>query len=178
MDFFAHGFWSYIFFNHLKKPWLAVIFGLLPDSISWGLYFIFNLLTGQLNSGPPIVENIPSWVFGLYGLGHSLIISLLVIMVVFLIVKKTPYFMLAWPIAIIIDIFTHTREFLPTPFLWPLSEWKFPGISWGTWQFMLLNYSLIIIGLIYIFLNRFYLTKNKKTRKSKSASGRTFKQKI
>ncbi|MBU0457337.1 MAG: hypothetical protein ABH824_05060 [Nanoarchaeota archaeon] len=153
MDFFAHGLWSYIFFNKTKKPWLAVIFGLLPDTISWGLYFVFNLLTGSINSGPPIVENIPGWVFGLYGLGHSIIVAVLVILIVSLIIKKVPIFMLTWPVAIVMDIFTHTREFLPTPFLWPVSDWKFPGISWGTKTFIIVNYSLIIVCLGYIFLN-------------------------
>ncbi len=164
MDFFAHGFWSYIFFHKTKKPWLAVLFGLLPDTVSWGLYFLFNLITGQFNSGRPIVENIPSWVFGLYGLGHSLIIAAVVILAVSLILKKVPLFMLAWPIAIVMDIFTHTREFLPTPFLWPVSEWKFPGISWGNGYFMVVNYVLIIGALLWIFFSKRKLTK----RKSKS----------
>ena len=109
--------------------------------------------------GKPVLDNIPDWVFTLYGISHSLILAALVILAIFLIRKKVPIYIYAWPIAILMDIPTHSREFLPTPFLWPLSDWQFPGISWGNGWFMLVNYILIIAAFIYISI------KNKKTRK-------------
>lgn len=150
MDYFAHGIWSYIFFHRTKKPFYAVLFGLLPDTLSWFIYFVYRLVASDLRLTAPDLGNIPDWVFTLYGLSHSLIISSLVILLVYLIVRKLPIYMLAWPIAILMDIPTHSREFLPTPFLWPISAWYFPGFSWGTRWFMILNYSLITICLVYI----------------------------
>jgi hypothetical protein len=152
MDFFAHGFWSFIFFHKLKEVRLAVLFGLLPDLISWVPFFFYNLFDGRY--GQPNLALIPDWTFVLYGIGHSLVIALVVIGVVYLIKKKVPYFMFAWPIAIVMDIFTHTREFLPTPFLWPLSNWHFPGISWGSLWFMIINYILIVSCLVYIYVKK------------------------
>ena len=108
--------------------------------------------------GKPNLELTPDWVFTLYGVSHSLVVSLFVIGIVYLILKKVPIFMWAWPIAIIMDVITHTREFLPTPFLWPLSDWVFPGISWGTKWFMIINIISIISFLVWIK----YKKKNKK----------------
>src|SRR3989344_8761006 len=143
MDYFAHGFWSYILFHWIRRPIYAVLFGLLPDTVAWVPYIFYRLIIGD-TFGAPLVEQIPAWVFFMYGLGHSLIISAAVIIIIAIAVRKIPYTMLAWPIAIIIDLLTHTRDYLPTPFLWPVSDWKFPGISWGNGLFMIINYSLII----------------------------------
>lgn len=153
MDYFAHGFWSYILFHWIKNPWRAVAFGLLPDTASWFIYFLYRLILSE-GFGEFSLNGIPGWVFSLYNVSHSLILAVIAITLVSLYLKKFPVYMLAWPIAIIIDIFTHTREFLPTPFLWPLSTWTFPGISWGNGWFVLVNYTLITLALAYIIIKK------------------------
>jgi len=150
MDYFAHGFWSYIFFHYLKRPYLAVLFGLLPDTLSWGIYLFYNLFNGGLKFNQPDLHVIPDWVFTLYGISHSLFLAGIIILIIYLIMRKVPPYIYAWPIAILMDIPTHSREFLPTPFLWPLSNWYFPGFSWGNYTFMIIDYVLIISLLIYI----------------------------
>lgn len=154
MDYFSHGLWSYIFFHRSKKPIYAVLFGLVPDSGSWMIYFLYNLFTKGLTFGKPHLSNVPDWVFTLYGISHSLIISgffsLLVIWLVYHYRKTFFWYILAWPITVVMDTLTHTRDFLPTPFLWPISSWPFPGISWGTKWFFISNWGLIFLSLIYI----------------------------
>ncbi len=161
MDVFSHGLWSYIFFNKIKKPFYAVLFGFLPDVASWGIFLMYSLITGKLVFEEPVVSNIPEWVFTLYGISHSLVVAAVVILIVFLILKKIPVYMFAWPIAIVMDIVTHTREFLPTPFLWPISDWHFPGFSWGNGYFIFINYTLILGSLIYISYKK---SKNKRKK--------------
>ena len=129
MDYFAHGLWSYIIFHKSKKPIYAVLFGLLPDSLSWLIYFFYRLLNGS--NGIPLMKEFPEWMNFLYCLSHSLFIAFGVILIATLIKRKLPLVMLAWPIAILMDIFTHTKDFFPTPFLWPFFDWTFSGISWG-----------------------------------------------
>ena len=68
--------------------------------------------------------------------------------------KKNPWEILGWPLHILIDIPTHTYQFYPTPFLWPISTYKFDGISWGTPWFMIVNYSSLAIVLITLFVMR------------------------
>lgn len=41
----------------------------------------------------------------------------------------TPF--LAYGFAVLLDIPTHSTDFFATPFLWPLSSYKFNGMSWG-----------------------------------------------
>ncbi len=154
MDYFSHAIWSYIFFNKTKKPLYAVLFGILPDSISWLLYFFYRLFTAKVNYGPPVLENFPPWIMPLYGISHSLIICAAVFLIVYLVYKNIPIYMFAWPIHILIDIPTHTREVLPTPFLWPISNWAFPGMSWATGWFFILNWSLIIVIIIVIVFKK------------------------
>jgi len=43
-------------------------------------------------------------------------------------------------------------KFYPTPFLWPISGWKFDGLSWADPWFMLFNYAAIII--VYVLLKK------------------------
>tara|TARA_Y100000034_G_C6858601_1_gene390493 strand:- start:142 stop:633 length:492 start_codon:yes stop_codon:yes gene_type:complete len=154
MDYFSHGFWSFIFFHKIKKPIYAVLFGLLPDSTSWLIFFFYHLFTSGFKLGPPVLNGVPTWVFTLYDISHSLIVSIFVILIVYLILKKLPIYMLAWPIAIIMDVFTHEIDFLPTPFLWPISEYRFDGLSWATPWFLALNYLIIILAIFYIIYTR------------------------
>ena len=147
------------------------MFGLLPDTISWMPWFFVNLFQGKF--GEPNLSMLPDWIWTMYGVGHSLVLALLIIALFFGISyykkKELPYFMLAWPLAILMDIVTHSREFLPTPFLWPISAWKFPGFSWGQWWFMILNYSLIAVCIIGIIVwKKLNIKRNKGKKRVKN----------
>lgn len=153
MDYLAHGLWGYIAFNRLKKPFYGVLFAVLPDTFSWVLYFIWRIFNG-VEMGRPVLEQIPDWVMFMYGMSHSIIIAALFFGLVYYVVGRIPLYMWGWPLHIAIDVPTHTRAFLPTPFLFPLSDWKFPGFSWGEPWFMILNYVLIVTCLSLIIYKR------------------------
>ena len=152
MDTFAHAFWSYIIFHQSEYVWLAVLFGVLPDLLSWTVFMFYPKKKG-FNWKKPNFNLVPKWVFTLYGITHSFFVMAAVFLVVLLIFKTIPIYLFAWTIHVLIDIPTHTRDFLPTPFLWPFSKYAFPGISWGTKRFMIINYSLILLFLIYIYFS-------------------------
>jgi len=154
MDYLAHGVWSYNVFHRLRNPAWAVFFGVLPDTLCWVPYFVYKMLTGQRILGPPRVDQIPDWVFTLYGLSHSAILAGIVVAALWFTVKPFPWYVLGWPLHIAIDVFTHRREFLPTPFLWPVSDWHFPGISWANPWFMAINYPIMIGVLIWVLATR------------------------
>ena len=152
MDTLAHALWSYIIFHNYEFVWWAVLFGMLPDLLSWTVFMFFPKKNGFNWKKKPDLSLIPTWVFTLYGITHSIFVIGAVFFIVFLIYGFLPLFLLAWPIHVLIDIPIHRKDFLPTPFLWPISNYKFPGISWGTKKFMIINYLLIILFLIYINL--------------------------
>ena len=131
MDTFAHALWSFLLFHKTDQVWWAVFFGTMPD-----------------------LSLVPDWVFTLYGITHSVFIMAGVFLLSFLFTGGIPIALWAWPLHVLIDIPTHRRDFLPTPFLWPVSTWKFPGISWGQPAFMIANWSLIIIWFLLFFTGK------------------------
>ena len=152
MDIFAHGLWSYAIFHNKKYALWATIFGILPDILSFGILFMVNLVNGNLRRGPPPLSTLPKWLFTTYNLTHSLVLFVAVFFTIFLITKNWYWPLMAWAIHIIIDIPTHSFRFFPTPFLWPISDYVFNGISWATPWFMLLNYGSLITVFVLIYV--------------------------
>lgn len=154
MDIFAHGLWTYAVFHKKKYVWLAVLFGLLPDLLSFGIFFSINLVNGDLARGRPSLESIPTWIFASYNVTHSLLVFSFVFLIIYLVTKKWFLPLTAWGLHIITDIPTHSDRFFPTPFLWPVSSYRFDGISWATGWFMLLNYGALLVVFLVIAHNR------------------------
>jgi hypothetical protein len=154
MDFFAHGFWSFLLFHRQRWKYWAIFFGMLPDISSWFIFSIYNMITNsvQWGAGHPDFSGVPNWTWTLYGLSHSVIVFMVVFALLYLIFRKIKWVIFPWLVHILLDIPTHSREFLPTPFLWPISTWHFPGFSWGQRWFMILNYSLLALGYTYFFI--------------------------
>lgn len=154
MDTFAHGLWTYAIFHDKKYVWPAVLFGVLPDILSFGILMAVNVFSGNFHKGMPRLETIPKWLFAAYNLTHSLVMFSLVFFAIFIITKNWYWPLLGWAIHILIDIPTHSTRYFPTPFLWPLSSYSFNGISWATPWFMAVNYLSLIVVFILIYLKK------------------------
>ena len=151
MDTLSHALWGKGLFGYRKYRWFSLFFGALPDLLSFGLYFIFNIIVNPSNFkfGKPLISEIPSWVFMLYDFSHSLIIALTMIIIVYFINKDFCFPMLAWPFHIILDFFTHSVQYFPTPIFWPLSDYRFDGIPWSNMYVLLINFLCIFLIFIY-----------------------------
>ena len=158
MDVFAHTFWTAVAYQQVPfKPRLwAAFFGVAPDIFSFGLLFVQNLFNGGFQSGPPELVSIPAYVFVLYNFTHSLVVFGLVVLALYFIRgHKWPRLIGGWGLHIIIDIFTHGRDFFPTPFLWPVSDFTVNSFSWAEPWFMAVNYSALAVAyLIWYFKRR------------------------
>ena len=151
MDTLSHALYGKGFFGYREYRWASFLFGALPDLSSFGLYFLvqfFSNLNG-LKFGRPSIEEIPIWVVELYNISHSLITAFIFIAIVYFAKKNLAWPMLAWPVHIIVDLFTHSIEFFPTPIFWPLSNYRFDGVPWS-------NIYVFITNIILIFLIFFY----------------------
>ena len=62
--------------------------------------------------------------------------------------------MLAWPFHIILDFFTHSIEFFPTPIFWPISDYRFDGVPWSNPYVLGINFILIFLIFIYRWRTR------------------------
>ena len=152
MDVFSHGLWGYGLFGQRGLGWLALLFGMAPDLVSFGVLTIVKLIDGTYQFGKPDLAMIPAWAFIAYDCSHSLIVACLAIIIVWYFNKNVAFAMLAWVFHILLDIPFHSKEFFPTKFLWPLSEFSFDGTSWATPWIWFPNIAGLII--LYIFIYR------------------------
>lgn len=178
MDFLSHGLWSAVAYKAARRKtarplnvWLAVFFGVLPDVFAFAIPFtllFIRLISGQMSLAdwprpnhdgvvePPQNDalNIFPFTNQLYNISHSLIVFLIIFGLVALVFRRPVWEMLAWFLHILMDIPTHTYRFYPTPFLWPLSGWKFEGVAWATPWFLILNYGALIFVFLWLWLWR------------------------
>ena len=152
MDTFSHALWGKGLFGYRKYRPLSIFFGLFPDLSSFGVLFIVKIISDPYNYkfGKPSLEELPYWVFNLYDFSHSLLIASIFLIITYFINKDIFFPMLAWPFHILLDIFTHSVAFFPTPIFWPLLDYKFDGIPWSNPYIWFSN----IAGIILIFLYR------------------------
>jgi hypothetical protein len=175
MDVFAHGLWAGAagmaanrkLTRKVRLAW-AVVWGVFPDVFAFLPMFVVLVqhrffgqgLSPRLLFNRTFREALPEflWPEGLYRVSHSLVIFLVVFALVWLVARRPALAMLAWPLHILMDIPTHGSGEYRTPFLWPLSSYRFSGIWWSRRWFMILNYSAIAAAylalLIWIFVSR------------------------
>lgn len=163
MDTLSHGLWGSIVFGRRNKRdfWWSFFFGVSPDIFSFGVFTFANLfLFEERTFGRPELADIPTYVHTLYNITHSFVVWAIVFALVWAIMRKPFLPMFAWPLHIILDIFTHSTDFFPTPFLWPVTEYRFDGVSWGAPAIFFTN--LFLLALSYaIWAIRWYIRKKR-----------------
>lgn len=167
MDILAHGIWAGTAAKAINKKsnkplsiFKTAFWGIFPDLFAFTITFVWlfwKLIFGDISftdipkpetGEPPAAFNqfpIFKLSLNLYNISHSAIVFMAVFGIIFIIFHRPIWELFGWLFHIIIDIPTHSYQFYPTPFLWPFSDWKFNGFSWGTPWFLILNYSAIII---------------------------------
>jgi membrane-bound metal-dependent hydrolase YbcI (DUF457 family) len=166
MDIFAHALWTNIVYfkkykAEVRNRFIAVVFGVVPDLMSFVPFFVYTFLGGKefwqvMGSGAWVAR----YASESYNYTHSIVIFSLVFIVVGLFRKFWNRSFVYWPIFgwllhILIDIPSH-KDFYETPFLFPLSGYKFShGVSWGHPIFMITNYgALAAIYLVWFLVFR------------------------
>jgi len=141
-----------------------VFWGAFPDIFAFIPFFLWllgNLLLGEVALSamprPSDMEPMPSGgapiyraTAALYQFSHSLVLFLLSFLIAWLLFRRPLWEMGAWCLHIFLDIFTHSYNFYPTPFLWPVSLVKFNGVGWDHPWFLVLNYSAIALALLWL----------------------------
>ena len=156
MDTLSHALYGKGLFGYKKYRWYSFFFGIIPDIFSFGIYFIYLIVFSEFEFGITSREELPYWGYELYDISHSMVTALVFIAIAYKINKDFAWPMLAWPMHIVVDFFTHSIEFFPTPILWPISDYRFDGVPWS-------NPYVLGINFVLIFVIFFYRWKNKKT---------------
>lgn len=155
----------------------TAFWGMFPDLFAFIfpiLLFIFGAIVGRISFSDlgrageigllsPFASEIFQLISLLYKISHSLIIfsATVVVLSAFIFLnrrfglslkfQKFPLEVSAWAFHILLDIPTHAIGFFATPFLFPISDWTFNGISWRTPWFLALDYLLMIIVYFFCF---------------------------
>lgn len=160
MDFVSHALWGGISFGRRSKQTflLAAGISILPDVLTEGLFFFLYLLgIGGMpgwESGHPDIGQYPIFAQSLYNITHSLAVFALVFSLFWLAAKKPVWIIAAWGLHILIDIPTHSLALFPTPFLWPISDFKVDGIGWDNPTVVVMDIVLLIAAYSIWFHSR------------------------
>src|SRR3989344_3824981 len=109
MDILSHGLYGGVAFGRKNKKsfWTAFTFGVLPDLLAFGPFFVsiflgFRNWPGFNDTEPPNPELIPSYVSNIYNVTHSLVIFLAVFLIVWIILRRPFWEMSAWVLHILL----------------------------------------------------------------------------
>jgi hypothetical protein len=164
MDILAHGLWAAAASkgagrklpSRIRTGW-AVWWGVFPDLFAFTIPMAVR--TWQWWSDPSRLpapgarHGMPrmSLAWDLYQFSHSLFVFAAVFGLVWLAVRRPFLEMLAWPLHILMDIPSHTTRFFATPFLFPFSDFRVNGFSWGSRWFMITNYSALAAVFVLLW---------------------------
>ena len=152
MDIVSHGLWGALAFGRKNRTsfCLAFAIGLAPDLFSFGVLWTAAMLglsaEPDFSHGTPSESTIPLYVHHLYDVTHSLVVFLCVFVVMALLLKRPVWELGSWGLHVLVDIPTHSFAFFPTPFLWPLSDWRFNGWQWNTHTILIPNF--VVLSLL------------------------------
>ncbi|MCX6796051.1 MAG: metal-dependent hydrolase, partial [Candidatus Falkowbacteria bacterium] len=128
MDIIAHALWANLIFKELpveERSWLA-FFSVSPDLISFLGITIKSFFKKTIDYEAPPLSAFPKYVFKLYNITHSLLVWAAVFFILFLLdLRLAALIFFGWGLHILLDVFTHTTKFFPTPILWPFSKFHF-----------------------------------------------------
>ena len=155
MDVFAHSLWSLLLLPgppSLEK----VAFGIAPDVLVFSTSLTVQAMKGKMQPGFKTREEMMNWynrqenkwVIAMYKWTHSLLVWLTLLIPAFFIWRHfcgtVPWFILAAPLHILMDIPTHNSDSFPVQFLTPFSRYQFNGLHWSNPFVFAGNYVLII----------------------------------
>ena len=82
------------------------------------------------------------------------IVALVVTLAIGLATRRFWLPLAGWWSHIVIDVFTHSADFYPSPVLYPLTMRGFHGVAWNEPWFMALNYAALAACAIWLAMVR------------------------
>lgn len=120
----------------------ALLFGGFPDGASLGIHLIPRFFMED----HAMWHSIPPYIFTLYRMTHSLVIALACVLLVRAIFRPLWIPMLAWPLHILTDVFTHGPGRFQTPIFFPIATFKFQGVNW--WEHPAISYTAWMVAAL------------------------------
>ena len=174
MDTLAHALWAGAGLALARRRWpitgrtvaltvalaaLPDVFHLLPIIGAWlfgggslaALWAYAIAVPGQEPALPPLVI---LWSHKLHCVAHSAIVAGAVTLLLWAVRRALWVPLLGWWSHIVIDVFTHSVDYYPSPVLYPITERGFDGLAWNTPWFLALNYAALFATGLWLLRHR------------------------
>jgi len=102
----------------------------------------------------PLPESVELWSHHLHCIFHSGVIAMAVTLVAWRWSRVLWLPLAGWWSHILIDVFTHSDDFFPSPVLYPLTYRGFDGLAWNTPWFVFANYSALAFVWVWLLATR------------------------
>jgi len=103
---------------------------------------------------PALSPTVAFWTHHLHCVMHSGVVAAAVTLIVWAGLRSLWLPLLGWWSHIVIDVFTHSADFYPSPVLYPFTQAGFDGVAWNTPWFMVVNYVAIGLAVAALALRR------------------------
>jgi hypothetical protein len=174
MDILAHGLWA-AFGTVLAAPRLAltrrtiaatVVLAVVPDlvhvlPVAWWALFgsgslqdlgAYVMLTAKPQ--PALPPTVALWTNHLHCIAHSAVVAAAATVTIWIVTRSLWIPLFGWWSHILIDVFTHSADFYPSPVLYPFTMRGFDGIAWNRPWFVALNYASLAIAFAWLWMRR------------------------
>lgn len=160
MDIVAHGLWvgAGAAWLHRHRPLsgrtvtLAVGLTVLPDLVQllpllyWVLFratdmaVVLAYINGLPGAEPVFEPALALLTHHLHCVMHSALVAGVVTGLSWAALGRFWWPLAGWWAHIVVDVFSHSADFYPSPVLYPLTQRGFDGVAWNTPVFMAINY--------------------------------------
>ena len=163
MDMLAHGLWTGIGVAVARRHWCvtrrqagaAIALSVLPDFLQ-SIPLLYWIAAGDgtvallvvyafasPGTEPPMPETVGLLAHHLHCVTHSAVVALPVSLAAMMLARGSWFPLLGWWSHILIDVFTHSATFYPSPVFYPITYAGFDGIGWNEPWFLVLNYAAL-----------------------------------
>jgi hypothetical protein len=154
MDIFSHTLWGFWIIRWRREAKWGAFFGMLPDILTFlPLIVYLSFSYPELHYRKPPLDVTPEFILMIYNIMHSFVTWGVVFVAVWWLRGRQIFYPLySWFLHICMDIPTHSGDYYPTKFLYPLTNFYVNGISWGRWEILLPD----VIALLAVYGWYFY----------------------
>ncbi len=174
MDIIAHTLWAGVGIALARRRWpigkraavAIVTLAALPDVlqllpiIAWwafgdGSVAALRAYAMALPGREPVLPVlVAQWSHHLHCIMHSALVAGAVTLLLWALRRSLWIALLGWWSHIVIDVFTHSKSFYPSPVLYPVTQQGFDGIAWNTPWFAVLNYCALTASVLWLIFGQ------------------------